>query len=83
MGALVNGQETGSQDIVSAAQANSPWIVAVAMALWSWLLKLALGRHLRAYDEDRKETRDFMKEIRDRLGKIEGRFTERDHSHGR
>lgn len=60
------------------ATATAGWLVALCTAALGWLLRLLLGRHLKAYDDDRKEVRRFMKEIRDRLGKLEGRFAQQD-----
>jgi len=55
------------------------WVVGLVMAVWSYLLKVAIGEHI----EERKKINATLGSIDVRLSRIEGRFDERDHGGGK
>ena len=55
------------------AQTNIPWVLAAAMTLWGFTLRLILGRELKAQDKmqsDIASLKDDVSDIRQKLAAI-------------
>ena len=51
-------------------QANSGWVLAGLLGVWGWLLRLVLGRHLKAVDRVEGKMDDLI----ERVARIEGKL---------
>ena len=63
-----------SDDIQTSLVQHGGWIATVAVTVWGFVLRTALGRHYKATDEMKEQ----LVSIDRRLSVIEGRFEERD-----
>lgn len=59
-------QAAGIDDL---ARQNAGWLVATAAAIWGWILKLILGRHLHTADRIEAKVDDLI----ERVSRLEGR----------
>ena len=59
-------QSAGIDEI---ARQNAGWLVATAAAIWGWVLKLVLGRHLHTADRIESKVDDLL----ERVSRLEGR----------
>ena len=71
----VEDQASSLSESVSHAYPVAGWLVAFVTAIWSYVLKVAIGEHI----EERKKINSTLSSIDVRLSRIEGRFEERDH----
>ena len=61
---------------------ESGWVAAALLAAWSIILRVMLGRYYKSQDEIKTELvalRLEMALMNQRLARLEGRFSERDH----
>ena len=70
---------TSVKDAAQNSQEHIPWLVSLLVTLWAALLRLLFGRALAKFDARETQTNADIREIRDRLARIEGWMNGRKH----
>jgi hypothetical protein len=62
---------------------SAGWLVAGLLAVWGWLTRVAVGRHLKGLDDLSKKVDGVVNKVGSidtRLARIEGRFEQQDRT---
>jgi hypothetical protein len=73
----VAGVLTTVKEATQNSQEHIPWLVSLLLTLWAALLRLLFGRALAKYDAREAQHVADMREVRDRLARIEGWMSRR------
>ena len=63
----------GQREASDAMLSNTGWLVSAALAVWGWILKLSLGRHLDATDRLEKKVDDLLERVSRMEGHLDGK----------